>query len=146
MHGNVWEWTIERYAPNGYEALAGKSYAGLEATQWATTLNSQCVRGGSWDDPPARVRSASKMGSAHSDWNEEDPELPQSPWWYTSDPARMVGMRLVRSAMPLSRKWIDKFWENEIEDLRDDVSACIQVGRGIEGLPTPELLKDLKWK
>jgi len=146
MHGNVWEWTIERYGPNGYGEQAGKSFTGWQATHWATGLNSQCVRGGSWNDPPDRVRSASRMGSEHSDWGDIDPELPQSPWWYTSDPARMVGMRLVRSVKPLSRKWIDKFWENEIQDLRDDVDACIQEGRGIEGLPTPELLKELKWK
>jgi formylglycine-generating enzyme len=104
------------------------------------------VRGGCWNDPPERVRSASRMGSDRNDWAREDPEVPQSPWWYTSDPARMVGMRLVRSAKPLSRKLIDKFWENEIQELQDDINATVQEGRGIEGLPIPELLKELKWK
>jgi formylglycine-generating enzyme len=146
MHGSVWEWTVEQYTPNGYVAQAGKTFAGLEGTQWTTTLNSQCVRGGCWNDPPERVRSASRMGSDRNDWAREDPEVPQSPWWYTSDPARMVGMRLVRSAKPLSRKLIDKFWENEIQELQDDINATVQEGRGIEGLPIPELLKELKWK
>ena len=144
MHGNVWEWTIESYSPNGYAAQAGRSFVGFSGTQWAKTLNSQCVRGGCWNDGPDRVRSASRMGSEHSAWNDIDPDVPQSPWWYTSDPARMVGMRLVRSAKPLPRDSINRFWENEIQDLKDDVNACVQEGRGIEGLPVPELLNELK--
>lgn len=146
MHGNVWEWTIEQYSPTGYIAHAGKSFAGLEATQWATKLDLQCVRGGCWNDAPDRVRSASRMGSDRSEWAMEDPEIPQSPWWYTSDPSRMVGMRLVRSATPLNKKWIDRFWENEIQELQDYINASVQEGRGIEGLPIPALLKELKWK
>lgn len=146
MHGNVWEWTIEQYSPNGYVVQAGKSFAGLGGTQWTTTLNSQCVRGGCWNDPPNRVRSEARMGSDRDHWAMEDPELPQSPWWYTSDPARMVGMRVVRSAKPLGRKEVDRFWENEIQELQDDINATVQEGRGIQGLPIPELLKELKWK
>ena len=146
MHGNVWEWTIEQYSPKGYVVQAGKTFAGLGGTQWTKTLNSQCARGGCWNDPPERVRSASRMGSDRELWADEDPELPHSPWWYTSDPARMVGMRLVRSAKPLSRKQVDKFWENEIPELQDDINATVQEGRGVQGLPVPELLKELKWK
>ena len=146
MHGSVWEWTIEQYSPKGYIVQAGKSFAGLEGTQWTTTLNSQCVRGGCWNDPPERVRSASRMGSDRDHWADIDPDFPQSPWWYTSDPARMVGMRLVRSAKPLGRTQINKFWENEIQELQDDINATVQEGRGIQGLPIPELLKELKWK
>lgn len=146
MHGNVWEWTIEQYSPNGYVDQAGKTFAGLDGTQWTTTLNSQCVRGGCWNDPPERVRTASRMGSDRELWAEDDPELPHSPWWYTSDPARMVGMRLVRSAEPLTRKQIERFWENEIQELQDDINATVQEGRGVQGLPVPELLKELKWK
>lgn len=86
------------------------------------------------------------MGSNQQDWSDIDPEVPTSPWWYTTDPARMVGMRLVRSVNPLHKELIAKFWDNEIVALQDDVNACLQEGRGRDGLPVPELLKELKPK
>ena len=143
MHGNVWEWTIEQYSPNGFQKQGGQKYHELDGTQWVTRVNSQCVRGGSWSDPPNRVRSASRMGSDQSDWASDDPAIPMSPWWYTSDPSRMVGMRLVRSAKPLSQQLINKFWEIEIQELQDDVNECLEFGRGRAGLAVPELLNEL---
>ena len=146
MHGNVWEWTIEQYSPTGFDSRGGRSFVGFDGTQWPTTVDSQCVRGGSWNDNPDRVRSAARMGSNQQDWSDIDPEVPTSPWWYTTDPSRMVGMRLVRSAKPLNKDLIAKFWDNEIVALQDDVNACLQEGRGRDGLPVPELLEELKAK
>jgi formylglycine-generating enzyme required for sulfatase activity len=144
MHGNVWEWTIEQYRSQGYIEQAGKRFGGFDGTQWAQKMGRQCVRGGSWDSPSERVRSASRMGSDREAWSSEDPEIPTSPWWYTSDPARMVGMRVVRSASPLQTDEIKRFWENEIVELQDDLNHTIQEGRGREGIPGPELLQELK--
>ena len=48
------------------------------------------VRGGSWDDPPAKLRSAARRSSEAS-WNRRDPQRPQSIWWLTD--ATHVGFR-----------------------------------------------------
>ncbi len=146
MHGNVWEWTIDQYSPKGFEGRGGKSFAGFEATHWPTEADSRCVRGGGWQDPAERVRSAARMGSVDEDWKDEDPNIPLSPWWYTSDPARMVGMRLVRSATPLSKELMVKFWEIDAAAIQEDVDARLQEGRGAIGISVPELIKEFQRK
>jgi formylglycine-generating enzyme len=144
MHGNVWEWTIEHYSEKGYEIQNEQKFIGLEGTQWPTKIDSQCVRGGCWADPPLRLRSASRMGSKKDEWAQDDPEIPTSPWWYTSDPSRMVGMRIVRSLEPVDDRLIPLFWEIELESLQDDVNESIQIGRGKMGLASPRMLSSLK--
>ena len=52
------------------------------------------VRGGSWDDPAPRLRSAARRGSSE-EWNRRDPQSPQSIWWHTD--ATFVGFRVVRA-------------------------------------------------
>jgi formylglycine-generating enzyme len=146
MHGNVWEWTIDQYSPTGFGDRGGKSFVGLAGTGWATQADSRCVRGGGWQDGPDRLRSAVRMGSADESWKEEDPNIPLSPWWYTSDPARMVGMRLVRSAKPLSNDELKKFWEIDATAIQEDVDSRLREGRGATGLPVPELLKSYQRK
>ena len=146
MHGNVWEWTIDQFSPKGFEGRGGKSFAGFEATHWPTEADSRCVRGGGWQDPAERVRSAARMGSIDEDWKDEDPNVPLSPWWYTSDPSRMVGMRLVRSATPLSKELMVKFWEIDAAAIQEDVDARLQEGRGAIGISVPELIKEFQRK
>jgi len=146
MHGNVWEWTIDQFAVKGFEKFAGKSLSGFDATYWPTEADSRCVRGGGWQDPAERVRSSARMGSVDKEWKEEDPNIPLSPWWYTTDPARMVGMRLVRSAAPLSDELIRNFWEIDVDAIKDAVDARILEGRGVLGLSVPELIKEFQRK
>ena len=55
---------------------------------------SHVVRGGSWDDPPPRCRSAARLGSV-PDWNKLDPDRPQTLWWGWD--ADLVGFRVVRA-------------------------------------------------
>jgi sulfatase modifying factor 1 len=144
MHGNVWEWTIDQFTPKGYGDRAGKKLAWKDVVGWPTIAESRCVRGGGWQDSADRLRSASRMGSADEDWKEEDPNVPLSPWWYTSDPARMVGMRLVRSATPLPKDMIKKFWDVDNENIDEDVNFRLQEGRGAIGIPAPELVEELQ--
>ena len=146
MHGNVWEWTIDQFSPKGFEGRGGKSFTGFEATHWPTKADSRCVRGGGWQDPAERVRSAARMGSVDEDWKDDDPNVPLSPWWYTSDPSRMVGMRLVRSATPLSNELMVKFWEIDAAAIQEDVDARLQEGRGAIGISVPELIKEFQRK
>jgi formylglycine-generating enzyme required for sulfatase activity len=144
MHGNVWEWTIDQFDTKGFGDRAGKKLAWKDAVGWPTMPESRCVRGGGWQDGADRLRSAARMGSADEDWKEEDPNVPLSPWWYTSDPSRMVGMRLVRSSTPLSKEMIAKFWEYDHESIEQDVSFRLREGRGATGIPVPELIEDLR--
>ena len=86
------------------------------------------------------------MGSVDDEWKEEDPNVPLSPWWFTSDPSRMVGMRLVRSSKPLSGELIRKFWEIDVDSIQEDVDARLREGRGAIGIAVPDLIKEYQRK
>ncbi len=91
MHGNVTEWTLDQYQPDAYARLKSNSAPG----SWvkSTQPYPHVVRGGSWNDPPEKLRSAARLGSS-SDWKKDDPGLPKSVWYLTNAP--WVGFRLVR--------------------------------------------------
>jgi hypothetical protein len=144
MHGNVWEWVIDGYSPEGYTALAGQKRSLLEAIQKPSKPSPRTVRGGGWQDPPERLRSAARLGSDDEEWKSEDPNIPNSPWWFTTDPSRQVGFRLVRSAQPLDAETMKLFWEIDHEDIQLDVQLRLEEGRGAEGLPVPELAEELQ--
>ncbi|MFN7731254.1 MAG: formylglycine-generating enzyme family protein [Pirellula sp.] len=146
MHGSVWEWTIDQYSTDGYGDRAGKKLAWFEAIGTPQNKEMRCVRGGGWQDPPERLRSAARMGSADEEWKDYDPNVPLSPWWYTSDPARMVGMRLVRSVAPLNPEQRRLFWDVDNPEIKEDVDFRIKEGRGVLGKSVPELSEEYKRK
>ena len=146
MHGSVWEWTIDQYSAEGYGDRAGKKLLLEEAIAWPTTPDMRCVRGGGWQDPADRLRSAARMGSADEDWKDFDPNVPLSPWWYTTDPARMVGMRVVRSLNPKTPEEITRYWNVDNEAIREDVEFRLREGRGVLGVAVPELSEEFKRK
>ena len=84
------------------------------------------------------------MGSVDEDWKVDDPNVPKSPWWFTSDPARAVGFRIFRSLKPLESDEIKKYWEIDSEDVQFDVDARLDEGRGAIGLPSPTFAPELK--
>jgi formylglycine-generating enzyme required for sulfatase activity len=91
MHGNVTEWCADQYLPDFYQSLAGK----VSDNPFAVPKKVEpcVVRGGSWDDDPEKLRSATRRGS-HKDWKQQDPQIPQSIWYYTD--ALWNGFRVVR--------------------------------------------------
>ncbi len=93
MHGNVAEWVLDRYSKSFYARLAEKLSALAPVLLPGEEEYPQVVRGGSWDDPPARLRSAARAFS-REEWNKRDPQNPQSIWWLTE--AITVGFRVVR--------------------------------------------------
>lgn len=143
MHGNVWEWTMDAYSEDGYEAIGSGPVTLEKAIQWPTSAYPRCVRGGGWQDPADRCRSAVRMGSEDEDWKDEDPNVPLSPWWYTSDPARSVGMRIARSLKPIAPEQLKLYWDVDNDDIAQDIQMRIDEGRGASGLPVPELAKEL---
>lgn len=94
MHGNLAEWVLDTYDAQTYADWARTG--GLLSAPVVVPDERRfphVVRGGSWDDAPARLRSAARRSSERS-WNRRDPQRPQSIWWLTD--ATHVGFRLVR--------------------------------------------------
>lgn len=146
MHGNVCEWVLDQRAEDGYavQSLLPKPIGSFEAIRWPTSLSPRVVRGGTFYDEAAQCRSAARRGSEDLAWKDIDPNLPKSPWWYTEEPALGVGMRLVRPyAEPdiaIKRRW----WNADIESIRDDAEDRLLQGRGGRGLVDPALPADAK--
>jgi len=105
MHGNVAEWVLDQYSPNGYGDTAATAL--VNPLVIPAKLYPRTVRGGSWDDDPDRCRSAARAGST-PEWKAQDPQIPQSTWYHTD--ATYVGFRIVRplvepSAQERLEKW-----------------------------------------
>ena len=83
------------------------------------------------------------MTTAEEDWKDYDPNIPLSPWWFTTEPATGVGMRLFRPLQePESRKAKEKFWKEDVEESIMNASQRIDAnGRGSMGLVGPDLPK-----
>lgn len=143
MHGNVAEWTLDELFEDGYARFPARRLKGDEGIGWPTRLFPRVVRGGHWASPPAECRSASRLGS-HKLWRDIDPNLPKSPWWFTDDPARGIGMRLMRQLEIPDRATREKFWEADVEAISLDVELRLEEGRGVLGLVDPALIEAIR--
>ena len=92
MHGNVAEWVLDHYDPGFYAKVPAQAAGPVLLP--TDRRYSYGARGGSWDDPAVRLRSAARRGSTE-EWNRRDPQSPQSIWWHTD--AAFVGFRIVRA-------------------------------------------------
>ena len=111
IYGNVVEWCLDQYDPNGYEKLAGHPAADV----WlkATAPYPHVVRGGHWDDEDlAMLRSAARRGSDRA-WKQQDPQLPKSIWYHTD--AQFLGFRLVRPLHVPPPEELNKIWNSGVE-------------------------------
>jgi hypothetical protein len=144
MHGNVSEWVLDELLKDGYTRFHGKRLTAAEAVVWPTKLFPRVVKGGSWDDEASSLRAAARLGSHDYDWKEDDPNIPLSPWWYTSDPAGGVGFRMIRPLKTTPKREFAKFWDVDCAEMRDDVTIRLEEGRGVIGLVDPDLPKALK--
>ncbi len=145
MYGNASEWVLDQYSEEGYQHLAGKP--GLTAAtsfNKPTELYPRVVRGGSFEtEELSECRSASRLGSDDEEWRDEDPNVPKSPWWYTTSPALGVGFRIMRPYRePDSREAKEAFWSADVEDIIYDAKNRINDnGRGAWGIVDPKLPK-----
>ncbi len=144
MHGNAAEWCID-----GYGSYVDSESPLNAASDWVRTdmPDPRVVRGGMWEFSAADCRSAARLGSNDLEWKAYDPNRPRSPWWYTTDPARGVGFRLLRPLKSLPRDEIEEFWKIDSEDIEFDVDDRIRGGRGVFGLvdkDLPQAILDLQ--
>jgi formylglycine-generating enzyme required for sulfatase activity len=109
MHGNVAEWCLDQYEPS-YERFTGA----LPADPWNRAAKNypHAVRGGSWDDEPAKLRSAARRGSDKT-WKIQDPQLPKSVWYHTD--AQFLGFRIVRPLTLPSPEAMQAYWNSGVE-------------------------------
>jgi formylglycine-generating enzyme required for sulfatase activity len=153
MHGNVAEWCVDELVAGGYgrQAALPQPVSVADAITWPAKLYPRVLRGGAYYDESTQVRSAARRGSRDAggtredpDWKDVDPNLPKSPWWYTEEPALGVGMRVVRPLsepdLAVRRRW----WDADVDSIRDDTNDRVQQGRGALGIVDPQLPADLK--
>ena len=139
MHGNVAEWVLDEYTSDGYQRLAGKLTRSDEAVAWPTKLFPRVLRGGTWDNEPAQLRSAARMQSDDNTWREQDPNRPRSPCWFTEEIALTVGFRILRPLAVPAKEQLDRVWDADIDSIRRDVAAVLNAGHGAKGLVDPTL-------
>jgi sulfatase modifying factor 1 len=133
MHGNVSEMVLDGYRKDAYGALTPKAPASVV---WPTKMFGRVIRGGAWDSDPADLRSAARCST--EDWRTEDPNLPKSPWWFTDEEALTVGFRIVRPLVPPPLEQRRRYWDADVEYLKEDVESRIAEGRGALGLSQPD--------
>ena len=110
IHGNVAEWVLDGYEPNGYEAF--KDGVATDPFVRGTKPYPHVARGGSWDDAADKLRSAVRRFSDKS-WKQQDPQLPKSIWYLTD--AQFLGFRIVRPLKVPTPDELQKVWNNGVE-------------------------------
>ena len=103
MLGNVAEWTLDQYNKD-YFATASDTDPLIRPT----TRYPRSVRGGSYLDDAASMRSAARKASA-PEWNVRDPQIPKSRWWLTD--GMFIGFRIVRPLNQPSKEEIENFYK-----------------------------------
>lgn len=109
MYGNVLEWVIDQYDSGYYASFSANT---LDPWLKATKPYPHSARGGSWDDPQEKCRSAARRGSDRA-WKMQDPQLPKSVWYHSD--AQFIGFRLVRPLKVPSAEELNKYWNSGVE-------------------------------
>jgi formylglycine-generating enzyme len=146
MHGNVAEWVLDEYTADGYRRLAGKLTKSGDAVAWPTKLYPRVLRGGTWDNEPAELRSAARMPSSDDEWREQDPNRPMSPCWFTEEISLTIGFRIVRPLATPSKAQLTQAWDADLELIRRHVAARMNEGRGAKGIVDSTLPDEIKKK
>ncbi len=128
MHGNVGEMVLDQYRAESYAKR--KQIAATRYQKAGDEVFGRVVRGGAWDLDAVDLRCAAR--DATEDWRVEDPNFPKSPWWFTDEASLCVGFRIARPVAepPLSERV--EFYRADVDNLRVDVEARLDEGRGVQ--------------
>ena len=103
MLGNLMEWTLDHYQPEGYSLLASQDpMVAPNSKKYPKSL-----RGGAYGSTASELRNAQRFYS-DPEWNRRDPQLPRSKWWLTE--AGFVGIRLLRPFVQPTKAEVDAFF------------------------------------
>ena len=108
--GNVAEYTLDQYDPERYKKAGSDKHSFNKTTQ----LYPHVFRGGSWNDDPDRLRSASRRAT-NPKFKQRDPQIPRSAWWFTD--ASFLGLRVVRPLKEPTKEEKEKYNYTLIKDL-----------------------------
>jgi formylglycine-generating enzyme required for sulfatase activity len=111
IYGNVVEWVLDQYDAEIYKGYAEKQPV-MNPWHKATKPYPHAVRGGSWDDMAASLRSAARRGSERA-WKMQDPQLPKSIWYFSD--AQFLGFRVVRPLKVPPPEDLQKYWSSGTE-------------------------------
>lgn len=144
MYGNVAEWVLDEFSPEGYTHISGDSLQVENTFRQPKEVDPRVVRGGHYLAFEDECRSASRLGSEKK-WRDDDPNTPKSPWWYTNEPATGVGFRLLRPLQAPTREQQDSFWKADVERIIYEAKARIEDnGRGRFGTVDPQLPQEIQ--
>ena len=107
LHGNVAEWTMDRYDRRFYEVIPQDGSAVNPRTEEGTR-GLGVVRGGSFEDDAPGLRCAQRIPE-DTRWKRRDPQMPKSRWWNTD--SQHVGFRLVSPAQDYTPDEIREYWQ-----------------------------------
>ena len=141
MYGNVAEWVLDKYSADGYPRQPpGQVLSAQAAFIKPDAVFPRVMRGGSWELEAEDCRSAARLPSEDT-WRDEDPNYPQSPWWFTTSPGLGAGFRIMRPLVPPeSRQAREQFWKADLERIIKDARNRIRDnGKGAFGLVDPGL-------
>ena len=83
------EYCSDWYAPDAYQQLED----GAVDPKGPAKGTEHVVRGGSFSDDAALLRSAARSHTRHDEWLKTDPQQPKSIWWYSD--IKPIGFRVV---------------------------------------------------
>ena len=115
--GNVVEWCIDQYEPDGYAKLS-------PTNPWiaSTKPYPHVARGGSWDDEDFTMLRCAVRKASSKEWKRQDPQLPKSIWYHTD--AQWLGFRIVRPLAVPAADVLQKVWNNGVEKDNPDLSKA----------------------
>ncbi len=108
MHGNVAEWTLDKYDASTYANRSRKPTHNPFVKPDKTYPRT--LRGGSWLDKVNMLRSTSRKASTKK-WKLRDPQIPKSKWWHTDAP--FIGFRIVRPYKTPSKEEQRIYWKEK---------------------------------
>ena len=108
MYGNVAEWVIDSHL-DGDKGYAPVPAGTLNPVQLSPYRYHRIVRGGNFEQPAEKCRSASRMVSSKM-WKIHDPQNPKSIWYLTN--ARGIGFRIVRPVTLPSVEEMHQLWNS----------------------------------